>query len=353
MSLDEALDFELGLLGDDGGAIDPHETTAVSSDHGRHPQTGIHAETGPTANERPATPASPVGPALRNLVFPALLVLVLVGAGVVYASSGPSTGEVHIDTEPDGAQVIVDDVTVLGATTPYTAHLEVGRHTVRLEREGFEPRELTVNVHEGEQAIDGTAGRLKPLPDPEPREIRVTASPADALLSADGTPFGTGAGASLIIEPDQSVRVTAVREGCQTLGYLLSHRYERETLHLELANCAVPAPDAGTEAVATAPTRRPERPHREPDPERGEPPQKDATSEPMGCLNLRLDYPVKATIAVDGESLGEREWRLANHPLAVGTHKVRVQNAAVGVDETFEVRIKPGRDCASHFFRSD
>ncbi len=127
-----------------------------------------------------------------RLIAAAVVVIALTSGGAMAArrylaapvAVAPSTGTVAINTEPAGANLVIDGQA--HGTTPATATLHVGTHTIELSS-GSARRTVTVNVTAGAQlsqfiempkAVAGTG------------DLQVRTDPAGAKVSVDGQPRG-------------------------------------------------------------------------------------------------------------------------------------------------------------------
>jgi hypothetical protein len=123
---------------------------------------------------------------LVTLLFLALLIF-LSGCGVSTQPAGetttPATASLLVEVAPRGSQIYVDGMR--SGTTTATLTLPPGQHTIRVEREGFEPLVEMVNLAPGDEhairgelapqagssvptvtlAATGEAGSGQPLPD--------------------------------------------------------------------------------------------------------------------------------------------------------------------------------------------
>jgi len=148
-------------------------------------------------SEMPQTSASDGNaPASRNfrprLIAAAVVVIALTSGGVMAArrflaapvNVAPATGTVVVNTDPPGANVVIDGQA--HGTTPATATLDVGAHTIELSTDGVR-RTMTVNVTAGAQlsqfiempkAVAGTG------------DLQVRTDPAGAKVSVDGQSRG-------------------------------------------------------------------------------------------------------------------------------------------------------------------
>lgn len=312
MSLDDALDFELGKLADDpGSGVDPHETTAVSESElgvlaAASKETRTHAQLQAGPDFTPETVEPPILGANPSASLPreseqtseqedggrrwgaivVVAILLLAGAAGVFSMIAPARGKVEVVSDPPGAKLLVDGAVVLGAKTPHTLRLNEGEHRIRLELDGYEDRTISVNVVDGgSHKVTGRDARLQPLEPPTtPRMFRITATPAAAELSVDNAQFGTGNGANLVVEPGEVARVTATHPGCRDRLTQIAYGHSSEDVHIELT-CPTVDADVGADA--------------------GEP-QDEPGSKPNARL-LRFQIrsePKGATIQVNGTSLG-------------------------------------------------
>jgi len=137
-------------------------------------------EANPRVNRRP------------QLVAAAVVVIALTSGGVMAArryfaapvAAPPSMGTVAVNTDPAGANVVIDGTA--HGVTPTTATLNAGAHTIELSS-GSSRRTVTVNVTAGAQlsqfiempkAVAGTG------------DLQVRTDPAGAKVSVDGQPRG-------------------------------------------------------------------------------------------------------------------------------------------------------------------
>jgi hypothetical protein len=393
MSLDEAMDLELGKLGED---IDPLNTTAISSAEEvsvtttrAQPESADDEKT--PSDSLPAETRSAPGMKRGVGVGIGIGVLLTIVAGIYFATANPTEGEIVIESTPPNAEIEIDGATLPGARTPFTATLPIGDHDIRLRAEGYEPRVFKVEISKDQTArLAKDDAVLTSLGPPEPKKFNVEAKPDDASLSADGVEFGTGHGV-LTVKPEQEIIVEATRAGCTPRKVHLKHTFASETLQITLV-CA--DEDAGTaeppkeqkngtsglkritirttppgasielngKTIGVAPITQSFKPTdilKVRATKEGFAPiaveRKAGTiknslhlklqAAQMGCLNLRLGFPAVARVAIDGTFLPGEVGRLTNHPLAAGVHDVRAKNDTVGKDETFKVDIKPGSDC--------
>ncbi len=103
------------------------------------------------------------------------------------ATVAPATGHVRVQVRPAGAQVSIDGLR--SGTTPISAELPTGLHTIRVEADGYQPLVEKVDLAGGEEVL--LDGQLTPLgvsaaptitPTPTPAEPQTPASPLPDLL---------------------------------------------------------------------------------------------------------------------------------------------------------------------------
>ena len=98
-----------------------------------------------------------------------------------------------VKSNPEGARVLVDGIDI--GETPRTKEFEITKNQkvkVRLELEGYEPREKTVELKpKRETKVDERLKRLKVPEKPKPATLKVISSPAGATVTLDGDVLGT------------------------------------------------------------------------------------------------------------------------------------------------------------------
>jgi serine/threonine protein kinase len=121
----------------------------------------------------------------------AAIVLVLAGGGwfaTQYFTSpapiGASVGTLNVDSNPPGAQVVVDGE--VRGTTPVNLTLKAGAHTLELRGAG-EPRVIPLMVAAGSQVSQYIE---LPKSGPSPGQLQIRSEPAGARISIDGQPRG-------------------------------------------------------------------------------------------------------------------------------------------------------------------
>lgn len=105
---------------------------------------------------------------------------------------------VRFDVQPSGARVLVDGEEIGRAPLPGVVLFDIGKHTLRVEQDGFLPYESSFEVGVTRSlALEVT---LRPVPPPVPVEapkpanptLTVTPSEADEIVSVDGAVVGGG-----------------------------------------------------------------------------------------------------------------------------------------------------------------
>jgi hypothetical protein len=100
----------------------------------------------------------------------------------------PVLRSVRISSDPGGAEIIIDHVTLPGKTTPAEVDLAAGEHVVQVQKSNYlpsEPRTITIT---GGQSPSPLAFALRAPPPPAPAEISIAlrCNPATATLVVDG-----------------------------------------------------------------------------------------------------------------------------------------------------------------------
>jgi serine/threonine protein kinase len=136
----------------------------------------------------------PGGQAVRKWksLAAAALALVALAGGAMFAFQfftstapiGASVGTLIVDSNPPGAQVVVDGEA--RGTTPVNLTLKAGAHTLELRGAG-EPRVIPLIVAAGSQVSQYIE---LPKTGPSPGQLQVRTEPAGARISIDGQPRG-------------------------------------------------------------------------------------------------------------------------------------------------------------------
>ena len=303
MSLDEALDFELGLLqGGTGTAdIDPHETTAISSEESR-----------PT----PATVDDP--------------------------SAQPPTEPTPVPTPVPTAE----QTPVAKNKTPMW--LMGGLATVVI---AIIASVVATSRNDGAAATPTVAPEIEEKPVGKIQTFKLLAEPKDA-----GAQFFVNGGklsAPVVrVAEGELVDVTAKAEGCEAVTKQLEYGAGNTTSVFTL-KCTPPSapptqdvgPDVDATAIAaveTVPDRRGPRVRPKPPPKPTPEPQPAAA---QGCIMMSIINPLVATWYVDGTVVHSGRGGVKNHRVAAGARVIRVVNKGVKLDHERTVRVPAGDDC--------
>ena len=110
---------------------------------------------------------------------------------------------------PDGARVAVDGIVIGSTPLAEPPLLEIGHHTLRVERVGFEPYEAEIDVPGGNEIT--VSAELKPLPATNAPTARLSIASAGErdIIAVDGRVVGSHRWQGTIESGIHSVRVTA------------------------------------------------------------------------------------------------------------------------------------------------
>ncbi|MGF1511962.1 MAG: PEGA domain-containing protein [Myxococcota bacterium] len=111
----------------------------------------------------------------------AFLMVCLLGAVVL--AWPPSTGVIELVTKPSGARLFIDGQ-VQEQNTPARLTLPVGQHTLRVEKEGFEPQTMAIEIQEGDGGR--TDIDLVPVSEPGLMTVVIRVEPVNADVTLDG-----------------------------------------------------------------------------------------------------------------------------------------------------------------------
>jgi serine/threonine protein kinase len=318
MSLDEALDHELGRLLGDGPRVDPHETTAAhmeseplvravketatptmfpdgSSGDSAESRDDQTEETAPTAPDLPSAAVTPVERAFddeprgfkRWIAIAAVLGIMAGAVGMVWAFMRPTEGNVRIDSDPPNALIYVDGARVLDKVTPATLELPQGDYVVELRKEGHETQRFQVPVEVGETfEIPAAEATLVPSHTLPVRTLALNVTPQNAVVTADNVKVEDG---TLDIRPGDKVFLRATRAGCDTYQNQIAYEHPDDTISVALT-CA--SSDAGRDSI--------------------EPAEEDTKTKP--------DRPTMVSVAIDSAPSGAR---LSVNGKAVGVTPLR------------------------------
>lgn len=346
----------------------------------------------------------------RSLVIAAIIGAIIGAILVLqFVILEPTEGVVVVQSTPSQAAIMLDGALLLDRMTPTELSLAPGAYNLTLQRAGFENRTIKVEVQKGQTVeVSGEATTLTPLPEDGPRDIEVLARPHDVrleLVRGDSRlPLGTPP-ATITLRPRDEWKLRASKQGCETLEFDIDYGFPGVRMDLGELHCPPVEPSADNEKekelaknledqnsknnqkfrrrasfrVVSDPPQVHVRVNGE---DRGKTPvgvQSDPdddlvieasldgfqtktwtgkASEPRGslmlilerqqrgCLNVRLVYPNIGEIQVNGRWLEEPRSHLRNFPISVGKATIRVRNQQAGRDDTFEVDVPPGDQCA-------
>ena len=130
--------------------------------------------------------------AMNFRLLPAFLAaLLLFAVSLPSQAAAQATGILEVTTNARGAMVFVDDVLV--GETPILEIVSAGRHTVRVEREGFAPFEQRVTV-KADTSVQLKANLLRLEP---ALEVRIDVEGAKVFLNNQQI----GSGREVILDP--------------------------------------------------------------------------------------------------------------------------------------------------------
>ena len=224
--------------------------------------------------------------------------LLVAGLGAL-AWSSTRPGRLQVRTDPPGARVIVDGVTLSEVRTPHTLELEPGSHTVRLKLEGrTPPGPFRVEIRPGQTTLlEGGEVALGPAPAPtkptRAREILVRTDPPGASLSADGRALGPAPQRVSLSRERGPIVVYARRPGCQDEDVTLSPKYVHDEHTIRLS-CEEEPGQTSSKGGDEAPPARAE----------AEVPTRDEVRRPAGPRRVRVAIktrPAEALISVNGQ----------------------------------------------------
>ena len=156
--------------------------------------------------------------------------------GGAVASSDPDPAAqiatLVVKSNPEGARVLVDGIDI--GETPRTKEFEITKNQkvkVRLELEGYEPREKTVELKpKRETKVDERLKRLKVPEKPKPATLKVISSPAGATVTLDGDVLGTTPLEKKIeIPANKSANLRLELDGYESAERIVDLRVGRET----------------------------------------------------------------------------------------------------------------------------
>ena len=124
-----------------------------------------------------------------------------------------TSGRLRVKTRPEAARVLVNGRQV--GTSPYSGTLEAGVYTLRVERDGYDPREEQVTVVSGEEASVDLALSSSP------GAVEIASEPAGAELFIEGRKVGVTPWRAESFRPG-NYNVKLVRSGYDTVERVIS-----------------------------------------------------------------------------------------------------------------------------------
>ncbi len=395
MSLDEALDFELGkLAGTPATVVDPHETTAVSSEElrlgeklstrTRAPQAVVADPAAAISEDADRVTATTEVTRRSWIVYAPLAVVVAALAFFAFnAMTQSSRGKRVIDSDPTGAQISVDGALIPGATTPHTLSLDEGRHEVTLELEGYESRTVQVIAEAGTHETVPTTRLRAKVSAQGPRTFTLHAEQPSVEFLRDNVALAQPV---VTLLPGELVHIKAQAPGCKSVVKPIDYTQANEGVTFTL-DCEEVTPDevekpevvTKTITIKSDPTGASIAvngkslgiaPVEWTGPSNGvmriDARKEDLVAQistnaakitggkvtmklkakpgPPGCVIMSVMNPFKGTWYLDGKELGED--RGYTRELAAGPHTIRVVNASEGLDHSQTIEVKPGKNCA-------
>jgi PKD repeat protein len=98
-----------------------------------------------------------------------------------------TTGSINVQSTPAAANVFLDS-TLVGLTPVTVTGVAPGSHTVRIEKTGYEPYQMTASVSAGATTLVSAA--LTPILAPTTGSVNIQSTPAGANAFLDGTLVG-------------------------------------------------------------------------------------------------------------------------------------------------------------------
>ncbi len=315
-------------------------------------------------------------------------------------------GFVVVRSEPAGATIYVDDARVPDALTPHTLELSAGARRIALRKEGFEPSDaFGVKVKAGQTMSLSDApvtlrAQAAAAPAPQARRFTIRTSPSEVELSVNGERVGLTP-RIIKVRDGEPANLAFSREGCEPANYVLVASQRHDEVKVSLSCEAAPGLGATTapqpeqpqparpqakrevrerevrvtanvagaqvkidgQALGAAPAKamvsgrgrvRVEVTHPDHEPYSrtlsvAEIPASGLSVTlaplPMGCLDFSILRPRHNALFIDGAPLGRHSY-LKGHPVAVGTHTLRIVNEVARFDRSVSFKVKAGPSCA-------
>ena len=287
-------------------------------------------------------------PSRLPMVAAAVLVLLALGAAAFFALREPetkvveveravTTGSVHLRITPDEAEatVLLDGRQVgAGSTMVLVEGQEPGADlSLRVEAEGFEPWEDTIDLVAGERLrlkvplapVKGPSRPRVTTPDPTPEAVLADPGPAKpAAVAPPMARFRSSPSGAQVYVNGRMIGSTPVDwDGGQPGG---SARVEYRMSGYNSASFSAKLPGSGaSESYSRSLKKR---------------------SAVAGKVSVNVK-PGWADVYIDGKKVDTTP--LFNHALPPGKHTIRVANPATGLDETRSVTITSGETTSVTF----
>lgn len=131
-----------------------------------------------------------------------------------FTNMDPIYGAIDIQSEPSGAMIAIDGVSI-GRTTPYSlSNVLIGDHQVQLTLDGYQPYETKVTVVENEpQEVKAELSNMV--------ELTIKFSPEEAYLTIDGKMESTKSPKTIMVTPGTTVNVKLEKHGYYDYEYNL------------------------------------------------------------------------------------------------------------------------------------
>jgi len=289
-------------------------------------------------------------PSRVPLVVAALLVLLAIGAAAFFALRAPetkvveveravTTGSVHLRITPDEAQarVLLDGVEVgSGNTMVLIEGQQPGADLVlRVEAEGYEPWEDTIDLVAGErlrlkaalQALAGPPRERVALPEPTPAEVLAEPDPVEPAPVVGGPPtarFRSSPPGAQVYVNGSMVGSTPMDWKGGVAGASARVEYRLDGYNGVSFSARLPAAGAAESYSRTLK-------------------QRSAVAGKVS-VNVKSGW---ANVYIDGKQIDTTP--LFNHALSPGKHTIRVESPSTGLDETRSVTITSGETTSVTF----
>ena len=300
--------------------IGPPPTTAVTTTATTAVTTTATTAVTTTATTAVTTTATT---AVTTTATTAVTTTATTAATTTATTPPPTTGSVNVQSTPAAANVFLDS-TLVGLTPVTISGVAPGSHTVRIEKTGYEPYQMTASVSAGATTLVSAA--LTPIPDPTTGSVNIQSTPAGANVFLDGTLVGlTPVLVSGITPGSHQVAV-------ELTGYVPFQATTSVSAGATTVVSAVLTPGPTPTATTPTPTPTPTATTTTPTP------TPTVTSAGAGTLYIRSS-PFGARVLVDDVYRGLTPLLLPNVP--AGTRQVTLEKAGY-LTKTFPVTIPVG-----------